>query len=287
MRVLTDYEVDLVTGGTINGSEITVTAPWSWERYIDFFSLLAITMGNGGGDRDPNDEPRQNRDEFDEPPCDKGNAIEGLTPPDEAKYYVPESVNAAYLVDALNYLKDYANTHMQTDVLSEFKAMYTNPNHPHFLDFKDWGTPNGPAGSQGGATTTYYSPAAGHEVTGSVYEAFGNWFYGFAGTWAGIPQEILWGAAALLQEGNNAFPWSDAAEDQPHVAAGIAAAQAYPGTQVTVFTVTEGHCGASSSRAVGSANLTGPASYQAIATDPNAMADLWNVLQNDYARLWQ
>ena len=120
--------------------------------------------------------------------------------------------------------------------------MYDDPTHPHFMDFKDWGTSGGPAGSVSGGTTTYHSYAAGTSVTGSVFEAFGNFWYGFAGTWAGISDNVLYGAAALMQEGATGWIPHDGLEDTPHVTAGMTAAKSYKDEPSSLFTIHEQSC---------------------------------------------
>lgn len=274
MRLLTDIELDLVAGGT--DSTIVVHGWPTWEQFSDFFYLWEAGPGGNGGSGDPSAEENP----FDDPDCDKANAIRFLDPPDNAKYYVPENVDKDFLLGVLNHLTDYAASHTAFALLREFESMFTDPTNPWFIDFKDWGTARGPTGSVSGGTTTYYSPAAGHDVTASVFEPFGNWFYGFAGTWAGISSDALYAAAALLQEGDNGF--QDAPEDQPHVTAGILAAQGYATQPGTVFGVEKGSCPAGfTTEDVGATGLQSPTIYVSNTGNPNHAA-YWSYLETEY-----
>ncbi len=150
--------------------------------------------------------------------------------PDGAIYRVPPGVTSEYVKAAINYLGSLLPGAKEV----EFARMYTDPGHPHFIDLKDWGTANGPPGSVGeGAESSYYSAAAGVIVTGSPYAAFGNWLYGYVGTLGGIFPEVLTYTSGLVQTGNDALAraaGTDAAEDRPHVALGIADAQYFAAT---------------------------------------------------------
>lgn len=239
MRILSEDEIKLVAGA-YNGSEQTVTV-WHDRYFSDWFDAMNYwstlgppdTGGSGGGGEDP---PPQ------EPDCNLVNPVGLLNPPDGARYYLPENVTENYLMAALNHLSNYSRTHTGFQTILEFKAMYEDPNHPHYIDFKDWGTPAGPPGSVGGGTITYYSEALGREVTASAFEPFGNWFYGFAGAWAGISTPVLFGGAAVMQEGSTNWVPRDGLEDQPHVLAGINAAKAYGENQQLVFQILKGSC---------------------------------------------
>lgn len=126
--------------------------------------------------------------------------------------------------------------------MGEIKAMYTDPNHPFFVDFKDWGTDAGPAGSVGGGTMTYFSPAAGTMITASVFEAFGNYFFGLITTFGGLSPEEIRGAAAWFSESG---PWweGDDPQDSPHVTQGIADANKYIiDDQHSIFTIQQASC---------------------------------------------
>jgi hypothetical protein len=121
--------------------------------------------------------------------------------------------------------------------------MYTDPSYEYFTDFKDWGTSEGPAGSESGGTITYYSAAAGETRTASVFEPFGNFFYGYIMTLAGFAQEEIWFYAAWAQEGGGIFSGDDPA-DTPHVNYGMSTAQHYLalGQTQTVMNVKTGSC---------------------------------------------
>lgn len=88
------------------------------------------------------------------PDCTLTNPVTGITAPDGAKYYTPEGVDSKYILDAINHLR--AQTSLESKAI-EFNKMFTQPTHPHFIDFKYWGTANGPPGSVSGGTTTYWS----------------------------------------------------------------------------------------------------------------------------------
>lgn len=185
---------------------------WGWGGGYD-------SSGNdagGGGDEPP---PGPN--------CANTNMIGGVTPPDGATYFIPEGVTREYLNAALNYIASVSanNPLNRPSVLSEINAMFTNQNHPHFVDFKDWGTMAGPAGTVSGGTFSYYSEAAGGVVSSSAFEAFGNYFYGLVCTFGGLSPEETYSAAAFVQTGGSGF--SDDPQDTPHVTKGIVDAQKY------------------------------------------------------------
>lgn len=106
---------------------------------------LSCNPGGGGGD------PPQ------EPTCSNVNAIVGISPSDGAKYYVPENVNGDYVADAVEHLVDHAEANGPYRISDEFKDMYSNRHHPHYIDFKDWGTAAGSNNSPGASPITYYS----------------------------------------------------------------------------------------------------------------------------------
>mgnify|MGYP000203291769 CR=1 FL=1 len=135
----------------------------------------------------------------------------GITVPDGATYVVPDGITAEYIHAAINYLVGLAPGQREF----AFREMYTDQSHPHFLDFKEF--------YQGMATQTYYSQAAGGEITASAFEPFGNFLFGFVGTLGGIDPFVLRTAAALLQEGDSSG--GDAPEDIPHVELGISQAR--------------------------------------------------------------
>lgn len=162
-----------------------------------------------------------------EPDCTNSNPVIIDHPiADGASYQVPKNVTSTYLNNALSHLMAIYdnNPFNKAESVREFEAMYTDPTHPFFIDFKDWG-PDGPAGSVGAGTITYFSQAVNDFVTTNAFEPFGNYFYGLAGTLAGLASEELYAAAALRQEGGSGF--SDDRRDVPHVKSGIAGAQRY------------------------------------------------------------
>jgi hypothetical protein len=283
MRVLSDYEVDLVTGGW-GSSDITVWGdPWDWADFNSFFYLLSAdwgsSVGGGGSSTPPPEQPAV----FQEPNCNVSNKITKVQPPDGAKYFAPENVGLDYLTNALNHLSNYSRSHSAAALLQEFNAMYSNPNHPHFIDFKDWGTAGGPPGSVGGGTTSWYSSAAGQNVSGSVFEPFGNFFYGYAGTWAGISPDVLYGAAALVQEGDTGWIPRDRPEDSPHVSAGIAAAKAYQADPMNNFGINDGSCATGMTyHELGEMQLAPQVSWDHAYQDPTFRAGLWGYLEGRY-----
>jgi hypothetical protein len=285
LRDLSDFEKKLV-GGALGTTGVTVIGPPSWEDFYSFFFMLGNSGGGGGGNSGGTPPAQQN--EFDDPACDKGNAITNPPALDNAKYFVPENVDKAYIDGVLNHLSAFAGSHTAIELLREFASMYNNPSNPYFIDFKDWGTTNGPPGSVSGGTTTYYSPAAGHDVTGSVFEAFGNWFYGFAGTWAGISPDVLYGAAAFLQEGDTSFIPRDAPEDHPHVSAGITAAMGWGVTpNVPILNVEVGNCATgTTNNVVGPSGLAAPVSHGSDAAGIAYRAGLWSYLEGWYYEVY-
>lgn len=278
-RMLSRDELALVAGGS---NTIDVTATWSWDAYHDYFFGNYSegdydNYNDSGGSAEAPPTPS-------EPSCSEANLVAGINVPDGAKYWLPEGVDGPYLIAALNYLSAYRANHSGPAVIAEFGRMYTDRNHPHYIDFKDWGTPNGPPGSVGASQPySYYSTAAGATVSGSPYEAFGNFFYGMAGTWAGIAPDILYAAAALYQEGNTSWIPSDSPEDQPHVNKGIGAARAYVANPHVLFYVEVGDCSTgSASQSIGSGSLAAPEAYAQAATNPTYYNGLWEGLRAAY-----
>jgi hypothetical protein len=148
--------------------------------------------------------------------------------PDGAFYVVPKEVTEEYLNGAIEHLQQVHRDKGLFAVLREFHAMYRKPAHPHFIDFKRWGAQSFLEDLKPVKRISYFSPALGQSVTASPYESFGNWFYGFAGTYANIPPEILKAAAWLVQErkGRDFEMWlknpiGDSLEDVPHVDKGM------------------------------------------------------------------
>lgn len=183
--------------------------------------------GGGGGVGEP--QPS-------EPDCHDVNEVglaNGVPVPDGAKYYVPESLTQKYLDDALAHLKSFDPVTNLLGLMNEFREMYRDASHPHFLDFKRWDTAHP---GEANPTVTYWSDAEGAMVSGSAFEAFGNFIYGAFGTIAGIPAEVLKAAAGWTQEGGSggildqiggAITFADDARDKPHVQIGIQAGDLY------------------------------------------------------------
>lgn len=90
---------------------------------------------------------------------------------------------------------------------------------------------------EAGGKISYFSQAAGKIVTSSVFEPFDNWFYGFAGRWAGISVEVLTASAAVFQQGGSGF--SDDPQDRPHVNAGMRAFQSWKDNRRVIFTINQ------------------------------------------------
>jgi len=192
------------------------------------------------------------------PNCGNSNQIEGKTAPDGGKYLAPENVTDGYLQSAIDYIVDVARDQGKSAVLRAIYNMYENPSDPHFIDFKDWGTANGPAGSVGAGNVTYFSTSLGEYVTGNAFEAFGNFFFGVICTMAGLATEETWAIAALSQSGRlneiangdltaliEAIVLGDDPQDRPFVNDGIVTAAAYKADEVangSRFGVKEGSC---------------------------------------------
>jgi hypothetical protein len=161
-----------------------------------------------------------------EPNCGNSNEITGKEAPDGAgKYYAPEGVDAAYLNGALAHIAGISNNNPlnKLAVMQEIIAMYTDKSHPYFADFKDWGTNRGPDGSIG-VPGTYFSQEAGREVGGSLFEPFGNYFFGMLCTYGGLSPEEIYAAAAWYSE-SGPFWEGDDPQDIPHIQLGIADAK--------------------------------------------------------------
>lgn len=190
----------------------------------------------GGGGEPPAPSPA-------EVPCDEGNEVEWLNPTDNAPYVVPEDVGQ----DFINRMAAHAiemRDWSYEDRVNQFYHMYEDRNNAFFTDFKDWGSSRGPVGSESADRITYWSPAAGQDITGSPYEPFGNFFYGMLMTLAGFAPEETYVYAAAAQSGGWGFITGDAPEDRPHVEYGIAVAQAYmaKGQTEAALRVKEGTC---------------------------------------------
>jgi len=176
------------------------------------------------------------------PNCGNTDAVTMITAPDNATYYAPEGVNNLTIINAINHLQAIPNL---WDRLVEFKSMYEDKTNPYFIDFKKWGLDEGPTGSQFGGMVTYFSAEKGANHTGTAFEAFGNYTYGFVGMLGGIPQEALLYVAGLVQTGNN---WGerllgmDGPEDRPHVMKGIMDAISYMNLPHTVLNIVDTHC---------------------------------------------
>ncbi len=181
--------------------------------------------------------------------CTNTNNVAGVAPPDGAKYYLPEGVTDTKLIGALNHVSSIFSNNIlnKFGVMAEIKAMYKDPSHQFFVDFKDWGSIDGPEGSLGGGTIWYYSDAAGTFVSGSAFEPFGNFFSGLLCTFGGMLPEEIYGAAAWFSE-SGPFWEGDDPQDTPHVNAGISAAQSWLAKSEAqrvgspIFTITETRC---------------------------------------------
>lgn len=164
-------------------------------------------------------------DPFSEQDCTKVNLVNAGDVPDGSRYYSPK-LSKTYLNDAIRHLqrvRDSNTINGGASLLLEFKAMYEDPAHPHFIDFKRWGPERGPAGSISGGRMTYVSEATGLPVNTSAFEPFGNYFFGLAGVAGGISPAVLRAGAGLMSQGSN-WP-ADDPRDIPHVDKGIFDAQ--------------------------------------------------------------
>ena len=85
---------------------LTGEKPKTIVEHDDLGSLP--TTGGGDGDNSGGDGPgggEQIGEEQDtEPDCSKTNKVTGVNPPDNAKYYVPESVTGDFLIDAIRHI---------------------------------------------------------------------------------------------------------------------------------------------------------------------------------------
>lgn len=141
---------------------------------------------------------------------------------DNARYYVPDGIDDGYLIGAINHVNSFVPGLMQIEIYN----MYTDTTHPHFLDFKEYGTASMPGTADPGSQI-YYSESAEKYVESSWYEPFGNFVYGFVLTAAGLSPEEIWFWAAAMSEGGGSGFFADDPQDQPHVNFGIAMAQQY------------------------------------------------------------
>jgi len=108
-----------------------------------------------------------------------------------AEYYAPSSVDNDYLNKAFNFALSmdakYGNDFSKAFAILE---LFTNQNHPHFIDFKDIDAD----------TISYESEVDGQIVEDvSPFEAFGNFFYGVYLTAAGYTPEETKAIAGLVQ----------------------------------------------------------------------------------------
>ena len=90
-------------------------------------------MGEGGQVLQPGERPS----------CATSNEITNKDAPDGAgKYYAPEGVNAAYLNGVLTHIIGISanNPFNRFAVMQEIIDMYTDADHPYFVDFKNWGS---------------------------------------------------------------------------------------------------------------------------------------------------
>jgi hypothetical protein len=176
------------------------------------------------------------------PNCRTSNQVDDLDAPDGAEYLIPEGVTNKYIIDAVNHVRNmYDNNPFNKPAVAlEIKAMYDNPSHRHFVDFKDWGSPRGPANTIAGGSISYWSDAAGRPVSANAFEPFGNFFYGALLTFGGFSPEEIHIFAAAFSEGNL---FSDDPQDVPHVQKGIAKAKAViDGADPLLFSITPTNC---------------------------------------------
>jgi hypothetical protein len=153
-----------------------------------------------------------------------GNPTHGL---DGTKYYVPQGIDNNYINRVAEHLYQ-----LRGDKIAAYKElwdMYKNPDNPYFIDFKDYGTSQGPEGSRSAGQETYWSDYAGKNVTSSYFEPFGNFLYGYMLTAAGLSQDEIRTIAAYVQEGGrgglSGIIHGDDPQDQVHVTYGIVTAQ--------------------------------------------------------------
>jgi hypothetical protein len=185
---------------------------WSWDDSRD-----------SGSEQPPPDLTQ-------DPDCNVTDGVrfaDGSEAPDGAKYVVPEGETGARINNAIRHLQSFADPVTKS---LEFYNMYTDPNHPHFIDFKDWGTANGPPGTVSGGTQRYFSDVVGGWVETSAFEPFGNWVYGFVGIMGGLSDAQLLYTAGAVQTGASPLDrllGRDDPQDVPHVTKGIADALTY------------------------------------------------------------
>lgn len=235
MRLLTEYELNLVAGGR-GSSDIVVTAPtwvdWSWT-----FSDDGGPRGGGSsGGSEPDPEP--------EPDCHNTNDVTGVMAPDGARYLVPEKVDSKYLNKTYAHVAEVASKEGKIAAAYEIARMYTDPANEFFVDFKRAGSDTAPSSWEDAGNVTYYSTSLGKEVTADAFEAFGNFWFGFLMTGAGFLYEETKAIAALTQgdgyqklSSSNPVSWVEAAaqassdgddpQDRPFVTDGIDKAQKY------------------------------------------------------------
>jgi len=249
VRELSMSELELVSGGYNTydlGWTDPVTPPgggggdWGWGDWGDWGWGDFIVAGGGGGDN--TEAP---------PDCHAVNEVSianGVEPPDNAKYYLPESVTQEYLNGALAHLRQFDPITQMDQLLDEFRIMYRDPSHEYFLDFKRWDTAHP---GEPNPKVTYWSEAKGEMVTSSAFEAFGNFIYGAYGTMAGIPSEVLRAAAGYTQSGHEnileriggAIMMADDPMDKPHVDLGITKGDHYNDSGLPIAKAITGNCG--------------------------------------------
>src|SRR4051812_20969849 len=118
MRILSELELDLVTGGDYHG---TVYAPFPWDDFqAYFYSMTADYGSNLGSSSAPTPPPPPPP-----PDCHLTNPVligppeAPIGAPDNAAYYLPENVTQQYLINALNHLSEYSRSHTAAQLLSE------------------------------------------------------------------------------------------------------------------------------------------------------------------------
>lgn len=199
------------------GTPFTFIWGSGWSRgsseggHFDSPQLLPVTEGGGGTPFAVD--------------CANVNEAADDDVPDNARYFAPAALPDSYYADAVKHIADFSNRTRSFDqVKYEIVRMYTDRNHPHFVDFKDWGTGRGPPGSISGGAYEYFSEAAGQPVVSNAFEAYDNFFFGVVCTFAGFSSLATQISAAVSQEGGGP---RDDPRDRPHVNAGIVRAQRF------------------------------------------------------------
>lgn len=240
------------TSGVKPGSDDDWLTPLSNEDVADLGEIVVVgfrpdTHGNGSdnGSDGHDTDPQGNGHVFDGSDgtsCEFFDEVDFVEPigydvPDGAQYYAPENFDQDFLNNVIAHLISFSNVIGGatrevfglpvpiSDRIAEFERLYTDVNHPYFLDFKDLPGP------------TVFSFALNREIEASAFEPFGNFVYGLVGSIVGIDSTILRGAAWYFQEGGTG------AEDGPHIDLGIQAGERYKTHGTAAIGVDERGCG--------------------------------------------